>query len=207
MVSLDPAIWAAAIMTIGIYSLGFKYTVYYKFCEYTFVGLALGFAAVLGWDNIQRIGIEGIANGKILNIIPILLGILLFARFIQQYNWISFYPLSVLVGVGTGIAVRGTIVTDIVKQTAATIKPLWGTGSIWKNVDNLIFIVIVLTGLLYFVFTINFGKGQGESILRRIGRYGLMMAFGAQFGNTAAARFAFLIGRMQLLLFDWLQLG
>ena len=207
MVSLDPAIWAAAIMTIGIYSLGFKYTIYYKFCEFTFVGLGIGFAAVQAWDNIQRIGISGIADGKILNIIPMILGVLLFTRFIQKYNWISYYPLSVMVGVGTGIAVRGVIVTDIVKQVGATMKPLWGPGNSMTYINNLILIVIVLTGLLYFVFTIRIGKSDSGSILNRIGRFGLMMAFGAQFGNTAAARFSFMIGRMQLLLFDWLGLG
>jgi hypothetical protein len=204
MVSLNFGIWAAAIMTIGIYSLGFKYTTYYKFCEYTFVGLGIGFAAVQAWDNIQRIGIAGISSGKVLNIIPIILGILLFSRFVQQYNWISFYPLSVMVGVGTGIAVRGTIHTDIVRQIAATIKPLWGSEGILEYANNMIFIVIVLTGLIYFVFTINLGQGTGENLIRKIGRIGLMMAFGAQFGNTAAARFAFMIGRVQFLLFEWL---
>jgi len=206
MVSLDLGVWAAAIMTIGIYSLGFKYTKLYKFCEYTFVGLGTGYGIVLAWDNIQRIGINSISTGKIVSIIPIILGILLYAKFLPKLSWISRYPLAVITGIGTGVAVRGFVQANIVQQIIATSKPLWGSGAPLTYINNIIILVLTLSGLVFFVFTIPIEKSRGGRLIASIGRTGLMISFGALFGNTVLSRFSYLIGRMQFLLFEWLGL-
>lgn len=206
MVSLDIGVWAAALMTIGIYSLGFKYTRLYKFCEFTFVGLGTGYGIVLAWDNIQRIGIKSISMGKISFIIPIILGILLYARFIPKMQWIGRYPLAVITGIGTGVAVRGFVQANIVKQIIASAKPLWGAGAPLTYINNLIIIVLTISGLIFFVFTIPIEKSKGGNLIGRIGRMGLMIGFGALFANTVLSRYSFLIGRVQFLLFDFLGL-
>lgn len=206
MVSLDFGVWAAALMTIGIYSLGFKYTKLYKFCEFTFVGLGTGYGIVLAWDNIQRIGIKSISTGKIAFIIPIILGILLYARFIPKMQWVSRYPLAVITGIGTGVAVRGFVQANIVKQIIASSKPLWGPGDPLTYMNNIIILVLTLSGLIFFVFTIPIQKSKGGNLIARIGRMGLMISFGALFANTVLSRYSFLIGRVQFLLFDFLGL-
>ena len=206
MVSMDVGVWAAALMTIGIYSLGFKYTKLYKFCEFTFVGLGTGYGIVLAWDNIQRIGIESISMGKISFIIPMILGILLYARFVPKMQWVGRYPLAVITGIGTGVAVRGFVQANIVKQIIASAKPLWGPGAPLTYMNNLIIIVLTISGLIFFVFTIPLEKSKGGNLIGKIGRMGLMIGFGALFANTVLSRYSFLIGRVQFLLFDFLGL-
>jgi len=206
MVSLDPGVWAAAIMTIGIYSLGFKYTKLYKFCEFTFVGLGTGYGIVLAWDNIQRIGIKSVTIGKVEFIIPIILGILLYTRFLPKIQWVSRYPLSIITGIGTGVAVRGFVQANIVQQIIATSKPLWGPGDPLTYINNLIIIVLTISGLFFFVFTFSARASKGGNLISTVGRIGLMISFGALFANTVLSRYSFVIGRVQFILFDWLGL-
>ncbi len=206
MVSLDPAIWAAAVMTIGIYSLGFKYNKLYKFCEFTFVGLGTGYATVLAWDNITRIGISNLAAGKVYYLIPIALGIMLYMRYQPTAQWLSRYPLAMIIGIGTGVAVRGTVQADLVTQIAATAQPLFGAGDPLKFVNNLIVLVLTVTGLIFFIFTLPTQRLKGGSLMARIGRLGLMIGMGTLFADTVAGRYAFLVDRVRFLLIEWLGL-
>ncbi len=207
MVSIDPGIWIGALMTIGIFSLGFKYNKFYKFCEYTFVGLAVSYSFVLNWDNVNRIALAGIKSGKIYLLIPIIAGVMLYSRFTPKYKWVSAYPLAILVGVGTAVAIRGKIYADIIKGIAATAKPFFGPGDPITYINNMIFVVLFLSGLIFFIFTIPIQKGKPGRLIQKIGRFGLMLNFGALIGNTVATRYTFLIGRLQFLLYEWLGLA
>jgi len=121
-------------------------------------------------------------------------------------SWISRYPLAVITGIGTGVAVRGFVQANIVQQIIATSKPLWGSGAPLTYINNIIILVLTLSGLVFFVFTIPIEKSRGGRLIASIGRTGLMISFGALFGNTVLSRFSYLIGRMQFLLFEWLGL-
>ncbi len=206
MVSLDPAIWAAALMTIGIYSLGFKYNRFYKFCEFTLVGLGAGYAAVLAWDNIQRIGIRNIQTGKAYYIIPMVLGLMLYARYQPKLQWLSRYPLAMIVGIGTGIAVRGTVQADLVSQILGTMLPLFGSKDPLTYLNNLLVLILTVTGLVFFIFTIPTQRVKGGALMSRIGRLGLMIGMGALFAETVAGRYSFLVERVGFLLIQWLGL-
>jgi len=207
MVSLDATVWAAALMTIGIYSLGFKYNRFYKFCEFTFIGLGAGYASVLAWDNIQRIGIRNLGAGKLYYLVPIILGIMLFARYQPQLQWISRYPLAMIVGIGTGVAVRGTVQADLVSQILATTQPLLGGGDPVRYINNLIVLLLTVTGIIFFIFTLPTERLKGGTLLTRIGRAGLMIGMGALFAETVAGRYSFLVDRVRFLLIEWLGLG
>ncbi len=204
MVSLDPAVWIAALMTIGIYSLGFKYNRLYKFCEFTFVGLGAGYTAVLAWDNIRRIGIANMSAGKTYYIVPIVIGLLLYMRYSPKMQWLARYPLAMIVGVGTGVAVRGVVQADLISQIIATAQPLWGTRDPMTYLNAVIILIFTVTGLIFFIFTLSTEKLTGGTLISRIGRVGLMIGMGALFADTVAGRYSFLIERMQFLLHQWL---
>jgi hypothetical protein len=67
-------------------------------------------------------------------------------------------------------------------------------------------VLILLTVMSYFFFSIPHEKGAGRLLARTslCGRWFLMIAFGAMFGNTVMARLSLFIGRMYFLLHDWL---
>jgi hypothetical protein len=73
-------------------------------------------------------------------------------------------------------------------QSAEAAVLLIGTGSV----------------LVYFFFSFEH-KNIGIRGSARVGRYFLMVAFGAFFGNTFMSRLSALIERCQFLLSDWLQ--
>ena len=61
-----------------------------------------------------------------------------------------------------------------------------------------------MTTLVYFFFTLEKKGVQGA--VSKVGRYVMMIAFGAAFGNTVMARVSLFLGRMQFLLGDWLKM-
>jgi hypothetical protein len=105
------------------------------------------------------------------------------------------------VGTGAGLSLVSTLQTNCLSQIEGTIMPLSGVGTM-GFIDNLIVVVGVVCGLVYFFFSKPHegltGKAAGVGITI------LMVAFGASFGYTVMARISLLIGQAQFLLFDWL---
>jgi hypothetical protein len=137
---------------------------------------------------------------------PLALGLMLLARLLPKGGWISRWPVAYGVGVYAGQNMVYTMQTQVIDQITATIKPLWPTvengisGS--EAVVNWIVVIGVLTGLLYFYFSVEH-KGPIFGTASLVGVRILMIAFGAAFGYTIMARVSLLIGRMLFLIFDW----
>ena len=76
------------------------------------------------------------------------------------------------------------------------------------SIENLIFITGVICVLTFFYFSLpHTGKaGRPLSVMSRVGRYFMMVAFGATFANTVMGRVSTLLGSLQLLLRDWLEI-
>ncbi|HHT85016.1 MAG: hypothetical protein ACOX34_04640 [Bacillota bacterium] len=89
-----------------------------------------------------------------------------------------------------------------IDQIRATFLPLWVAGDWWASVSNILYVVGTFTALVYFLFTLEKKGIQGK--VSSIGRWTMMLAFGAAFGNTVMARVSLFLGRMQFLLGDWL---
>jgi len=191
--SLNFGTWVAGLITIAIMSLVWKENPFYRSAEHLYVGVSAGHAVVMAYNNIKDMAFQPLAAGQFVWIIPIILGILLYARYTKQ-AWLARYPVSVIVGIGTGVAVRGAIHGDFTQQLAATMK----VGS----ANEILLLVFVVMSLSYFFFSRDF---QGPiSIIPKAGRLVLMVAFGAAFGTTVMGRMALLIGRIQFVLGDWL---
>ena len=66
--------------------------------------------------------------------------------------------------------------------------------------------VIILAGLISTLFYFYFSKAHSGAFgtVARMGTFYLMIFFGATFGYTVMARISLLIGRLTILLRDWL---
>lgn len=205
MVSMDPQIWLAAFFTIAATSYAFRDNLVFKFAENTFIGIAAGHAIVMGVKNIRDYGWTHIMNGEIIYVVVFVLGIMLYARFSDQYYWLYRYPIAFLVGNGIGISIRAAIHSDFIVQVRATATPLIASDAL-GTVNALITFVGCITAMSHFIFTY---EKMNEGVLGwfpRIGRSLMLLAFGASFGNTVMSRFGMYQGRIIFLLRDWLQI-
>jgi hypothetical protein len=197
-------IWIAALLTIACLSFLYKDNPFFRFAESLFAGVSLGY--FIGITMNQTLMPNLIApmqkdfgqNWDLL--VPGLLGVLLYMRYVSKIAWVSRYALAIYVTYYIGLDFTRRIHGEILPQLARTIQPLASLDQ--QTLFSLVFIVGVLSVLVYFFFS----KEQ-NAVTRPIARLGvwfLMVSFGAAFGFTVMGRVALLIGRLNFLIFDWL---
>jgi hypothetical protein len=205
--------WLAAALTLAIYSFLYKDNPLYKVAEYIFVGLSAGYWASYMFWNYAKPNLfdplfwpgAGVAPNY-WNIIPLILGLMMFTQLFRQTSWMVRFPLTFVLGVALGLQVIATVEGDIIPQLAGTFAPFLKANfsqlSFWNAFGNIVLLVGVITALTYFYFSIEHTRAFGASA--KIGVYFLMISFGASFGYTVMARISLLIGRLHFLLSDWL---
>jgi hypothetical protein len=204
--SLVVQIWMASLFTIWIYSIAFRDNDFFKFAEYTFVGAAAGHSLVYAVDNIKRYGWDNLVGGAYVYILAFLLGVLLYTRYHPQYFWVSRYPLAVMVGIGIGLSMRSIVTAEFLAQIKATAAISLFKGDAWTIIQNWIFVILVLSTLYYFIFTIPSAHEGGLAVIPKIARYGMMAAFSYSFANTVLSRYNMIFGRLNYLYTSWIPL-
>lgn len=231
MEAIQTLFWptVAVLATIAIYSFLFRDNAFYKMAEHIFIGLNVGYYIVVSFRNVVIPKISkplqtAIADKDIGTILlvgsAVLVGLLYVSRFFPKYAWLSRYPISIVVGFGSGFAVIITMQTYIMQQLYGTVidnttgKPLFSFekfGIFFKDpsfatfIDALngpIFILGVVFVLLYFFFSLK----NENPIVRWSNKPALlflMLAFGAAFGYTFMGRISLFIGRMNYIFSDW----
>ena len=191
-------IWVSALLTLAIYSFLYKDNPLYKLAEHIFVGVSTGYLLVVAWrdalyrDLIEPLGADWGAGFLIL--LPGFFGALMFTRLFSRISWVSRISLAIFIGVTSGYAIPNYIQGDLIKQTEATIVPLYTRGQSWTaSLNILILLVGVLTVLIYFLFSVKHEGVVGH--ISRLGIWYLMIFFGAAFGYTVMGRVSLLIGR------------
>jgi len=192
-------IWIAALLTLCIFSFLYKDNPFYKFAEHLFVGISAGYWLSRYYRDIfvPNLWMPLFEQGHLLYIIPLVLGIMMLMRLLPKIAWISRWPLALIVGTTSGYFLVTYLQTNGLEQVRATLVPL-------NSFSNIVLVVGVLTGLVYFFFS-KAHKGVFGGIAKT-GVYFLMIAFGASFGYTVMARISLLFGRMHFLLRDWLHI-
>jgi predicted membrane protein len=196
-------IWVAAILTLMATSYLWKENPAYRYAEHIFIGVAAGHALVMGVQSVRNLALNVLVSPKddgttkLLAALSIVMGLLLYARFFKNGKPLTALPFGVLLGTGAGLSLGGTIVSQSVAQIRATIIPL-------SSIDNIILVVGVLATMCYFFYSAP--KSNAISGAATVGRYMMMIAFGAAYGNTVMGRVALLTGRLQFLMRDWLHI-
>ena len=203
--SADPWIWIGAILTLMIFSFLFKDNPLYKFGEHLFVGVANGYYIALYWHNSLRPNlVEPLSQGQLIYLIPLLLGLMYFARFIPKISWLVRIPIGFMIGWSAGVSIPATFQAFVLKQLQGTIITPSGFTDVTAGIWAAIILVGVVCTIVYFYFS-----KEHKGILKPTARLGIifiMIGFGASFGYTVMARVSLLIGRVQFLLGPWLGL-
>ncbi len=199
-------IWIAALLTLAIYSFLYKDNIVYKIAEYLLVGVSIGYSIAITWYNvvIAKMVVPIRDQHNFLIIIPILIGMLMFARFSRKHGWLSKIPISFVIGWGAGVAIPLGFETSIVEHVKNTIAIPWFGGNILLLVNAIIIFIGVIATLIYFYFSTPHKGVIGK--VANLGIWYIMIAFGASFGYTVMARISLFIDRAQFLLHDWLGL-
>lgn len=219
----DIGIWVGALLTLFIFSFLYRDNPLYRFAEHLFVGVSAGYYIILYfWTviypnllvplnrafggqgvNAGRTGVLAVELGdyRLLLLMPLVLGLLLFTRLFGKIGWLSRWPLAVIIGVYAGIKTTGFAQGDFVAQVQASLQPLW-TDSAFQTIGAIVFTVGLITSLLFFFFSREHKGALG--VASKLGIWFLMVGFGAGYGYTVMSRVSLLIGRFQYLLGDWL---
>jgi hypothetical protein len=202
----------AALMTVAILSFLFRDNPLYKFAEHLVVGVSMGYWVVILHQSsvipklVQPVvrTFTGRAQSPLdpLVIVPALLGILLFSRFVPRVSWLARIPMAFILGVGSGAAVPLLLQVNVIQQLYPTVSVfLPGAHGIGVMVNNVLVLIGVICGLAYFFFS---SKHTGTlGLMSRVGIWILMIGFGASFGYTVMSRISLLYGRMNFMVYDW----
>ena len=191
-------IWIAALFTLMAYSFLFGDNPVYRFAENAFIGASIGFSFVTIWHQTLKPNLFiPLFSGNLISIIPLILSIMMLMHLSEKLNWLGRPPLAMSVGVYSGFAIIAAIQGDLFPQIGKTIIAV-------KNINDFVIILGVVCTLYFFHFSRE-QKGALK-IFSFIGRFILMVYFGASFGFTVMSRLSILIGRIQFLIYDWLRL-
>lgn len=191
--------YIAAFLTLSIYSFLYKDNPFYKLAEHIFAGISAGYYVGLVWHSIikQQLLNPLLQYHQYLLIIPGVLGVLMFTRFIPKISWISRVSLAFVIGNTAGITLIQQLHGIVLPQIRCTFLDI-------TQISGLVMVVGVVSTLIYFYFSKEHKGVLGFTA--NVGIWFIMVAFGASFGYTVMARVSLLIGRAQFLLIDWLGL-
>jgi len=191
--------WIAAILTLALFTYLWKENPIYRLAEHIMVGLAAAHGMATTWDNyLKPTFTDAIPKqGQYHLIIPAILGILIYARYTKQFQWVARIPMSFWVGYGVGYTLSFVPRSFLLQVTDSFIA--------FDSVDNILFFILLAATIVYFMFTVR-KEGTGAGFVSTVGRYAIMIGLGASFGNTVQGRISLFLGRLQFLLGDWLGL-
>lgn len=185
----DWSVFLGAGLSLMLFSYLWKPNVAFEISESIYIGVSVANAIVIGAYFIWQKGILELLGGRITYIIPIILGVLLYTRFTKEYKWMSRIALSVVIGTGIGLGMRGYLHSYIINALN------YFMGLDLGNVGNILYAVGFVSATSYFIFG---EKLSGNPILKQgiipLGRLFLMLSFGVQFGNVIWGRLSLFMG-------------
>ncbi len=208
-------VWIGAILTRLVFSYLLGDTPLFRFAQAIFVGVAVGYAVTVAIYLIlvPRLLVPLVTNSGT-NwplFIPLILGVLLLLKLRTAWAPIGNLPVAFLFGVGGALTIGGALSGALLPQVQATVVSLAPTQGLETLAGNVILVVGTIGAFLSFRFATapqrpamrvleSVGRGWGY-----LGRWFVLISFGAIFASTAASRVTILIGRVYYLLHDWLQ--
>jgi hypothetical protein len=218
-------VWIGAFLTLSVFSFLYKDNPFYRFAEHLFVGASNGWTVGFYWHRVLMpilfrplgqafhiAGTEGLKPGlfnpyapaNFILIIPFLIGLLYFMRFVPKATWLVRFPIGIFMGYYTGLAIPAAFEGALFPQLKGTIV----TRASFADPVSGIWAVLVLIGVVGTLVYFFFSK-EHKGIVKLGAKTGIvyiMLGFGASFGFTVMARVSLVIGRFVFLLRDWLHL-
>ena len=149
--------------------------------------------------SIYTSGVVPLLSGNILIIVPLILGLLMLARW-SPSPWLTRYPIAISVATGTGIMLISSIQAQIVNQIVQVGTSITGSTGAFGLFTALLGGIGTITAITYFIFT-----REHKGILKiptRIGRLFIIGGFGVGFGTEIGWYFSCFAAKVSLI-FDY----
>ena len=207
-------VWVGAILTLLVFSYLLGDSPLFRLAQAILVGVTIGYAATVA---IRSVLIPLLVAPLLANpasnwslFVPLLLGLLLFAKLHPALSSLGNPSVALLFGVGGALAIGGALSGVLVPQLQAAVVS-FAPAQEWNViVDNFLLVIGTLGALLSFRFIVlpKQGFARGLDVIAQawsvVGRWFILIAFGAIFADTAVSRVSILISRVYFLLHDWL---
>ena len=206
-------VWVGVILTLLVFSYLLHDSPLFRIAQAIFVGVAVGYAATVAIRSvlIPRLFVPLLTSMDdqtwYLLIPPLVLGLLLFTKWRAEWASIGNISIAFLFGVGSALAIGGALSGALVPQLKATIVSLSPVQGIDVLVNNLLLLVGTIGAFLSFRFIVPV---QPRTPLRAldvvargwsyVGRWFILVAFGAIFADTAVSRISILVSRFYYVL-------
>jgi len=189
------------LFIIATMSMLWKDNVFFRFGQAAIMGASVAHYTFMNFQSVHTNAIKPILAGNVLFIIPVVLGLLTYSRLRSDVSWLAKYPTNVLVGVGTGVMIAGTLRGQIIDQIKQTILDAFA------GLNGILIFIGVVTAFSFFIFTREHTGALGTSV--KIGRVFLMISLGANFSGELIWYLTQMIGRLMYILneFIWPLLG
>jgi hypothetical protein len=198
-----------AVLTLLIFSYLLGDNPLYRLALHIFVGVSVAYALIIALRGVilPALTPPDTSDPDLrllwgISLIGVVLGLLLLSRGMRGLSWLSDISVAVLLGVGVGVALGGALLGTLVPQLDAATNPavpelLWPLGQV-------VAIVGTITGLMVFSFT---GRRPTRRLLNRllnggarIGRWFILIGFGAAYGGVLVASLSLFADRVQYLI-------
>ena len=198
-------VWCIVLLTLSIFSYLYGDNPFYKAAEHIFVGVSAGYIfTITFWDTIWpnlfgRLIPSYVQAGfefDISYLFPLFLGIFMLFRLSKKYDWLSRISIAYIVGMMAGLKFYVFLNSNLLTQIKSSTVNL--SGSYFSIVNEVIILIGVISGLVYFFFSKEHTGVVGK--VSRVGVYFLMIKFGASFGFAVMGRISLLIGRFEELI-------
>jgi hypothetical protein len=211
----------AVVLTLAVFSYLIGDNALFRLAEHIFVGASVGYAAVVVFHGVlvpKLLAplIEALRSGNWWQLpwllIPLVLGLLLLTRSSRRLpflSWLGGFSIAVLLGVGAALAISGALLGTLLPQSEATADISYYVpryGYFLGFTSGLVVLVGATGALLHFTFSAG-----GEGLLARLrnlvvgtwgglGRWFIVIAFGALLATTFMSRLALLASRIEFLM-------
>jgi hypothetical protein len=205
-VTTEISIWAGALATLGLYSILYRENRLYRATEHIFIGLGIGYGLVVIWTDTlwPKLWTPMLREGRWWFAALLIVGGLFYTVYSRKYSWMARWVTMGLLGLWAGQAFKAWA-NRYQPQIASSFKPIFLAHAPYVDLNNVIFVVALLSVMLYFFFSFE-QKSKPVQAGAKLGRWTMMIAFGAIFGSTVMARMSLFIGRLVFLFREWIPL-
>lgn len=186
-------------MVLATWSYLFKDNVFSRMSSQIVIAVSTVHFFLVKMTQLINVGITPIfEEGRILNLIPIILGLLLYFRLSKTYAWLSSYTYAVSLGLGTGTTLSTLVAGSIVGLIISTIKAPFEGTTLFEVASGWLLVFGTVFALTYWVFTKEFEGPM--AIVLRIGRLILMISIGLLYAQDVLWSQSLFMGAFEMLI-------
>ncbi|MCR4407806.1 MAG: hypothetical protein NUW24_12955 [Anaerolineae bacterium] len=201
----------AFVLTLLIFSYLLGDNPLFRLAQALLVGVGVGYGIVVVFHYVLIPRLALLTTNWLLVVPPLLLGLLLWAKLQPSWSRVGNVSVAFILGAGAALAIGGALLGTLAPQVRATLLSLNPADYPFATDSNpALDAGIIVAGTICVLLSFYFHApapgqrvGPGGALLHfagRVGRYFIMITFGALFANMAMSLVSLLLGRVEFLM-------